>query len=57
MSVRRSHGADENGVEGDQRGARDDVDEDDSRPVVDVEVDRLVARYERRQLVPKGVSS
>jgi len=46
------HGADEAGVEDDQRRARDDVDENHSRPVVHAVVDGLVASDERRLLVP-----
>ena len=49
-----SDGANETGVEEDQSEARDHVDEDDSRPVVDVVVDDLVAGDERCQLVPTG---
>ena len=46
-----AHGADEAGVEEDERRARDDVDEQHTRPVVDAEVERLVPRNQRRQLV------
>ena len=49
--VRGAHGADESGVKKNERRARDDVDEQHARPVIDVEVERLVARHERRQLV------
>jgi len=45
------HGADKTGVKDDERRARDDVDEDHSRPVVHVVVHGLVASHERRLLV------
>ena len=46
-----AHGADERRVEDYERRARNEVDEDDAEPVVDVEVDVLVTGDERREVV------
>ena len=51
MFTRSSHGANETGVQNDQRRARNDVDKNHPQPVVYVVVDRLVALDERRELV------
>ena len=49
-TFRRLHCAAEGSVEKDERRARQEVDEDDAKPEVDVEVDVHVRHHERREV-------